>query len=143
MKDFEDFLKKGIVKKQSVDKARAQDLIEEANRKFKQLKRVVEKIGIDDENANDLVEDSYDIILGLVRAKMLLEGLSASGKGAHEAEVSFLGKLGFREQEIEFIDKLRYFRNGILYYGTKFDREFANKVCEFLKKIKQKIEDLI
>jgi len=140
MKEFEDFLDNGIVKKISVDKSRAKDLISEANRKFKQLKRVVEKIGIDNENANDIVEDSYDILLGLVRSKMLFGGLSASGKGAHEAEVSFLKKIGFKEQEIEFINKLRYFRNGILYYGTKFDKEFANKVLNFLKKIYPKLK---
>jgi hypothetical protein len=135
MKQFEEYLKQGIARKQSIDEARAKDLIDEANRKLNQIQRIIDKIGIDNENANDMVESVCDTILGLTRAKMFLKGFSASGKGAHEAEVSFLYELSFTEQEIEFINKLRYFRNGILYYGKRFDKEYAEKVIEFLGKI--------
>ena len=139
MKDFEYYLKQGIARKQSIDEARAKDLIYEADRKFNQIKRIIDKIGIDNENANDIVESICDIILGLTRSKMFLTGFSASGKGAHEAEVSFLKRLNFEEQEIEFIDKLRYFRNGILYYGKRFDKEYAEKVLDFLKSVKKRL----
>ncbi len=135
MNDFEEFLRKGIVKKQSPDKARSKNLMSEANRKFEQIKRVVSKIGVDNQNSNDIIEDCYDVILGLIRAKMFLKGFGSSGLGAHEAEVSFLKKLKFEEYEIEFINRLRCFRNGILYYGKRFDKEFADKVWTFLNKI--------
>lgn len=140
MKEFEDFLIEGIVKKQYPDKQRAKDLIGEANRKFKVLKMGIEKREIDDENSNDIVEDCHDIILGLIRAKMLLKGFGASGQGAHEAEVAYLGKLKFTEQEIDFVNKLRYFRNGIMYYGKRFDKEYAKKALDFLYKFKEKIK---
>jgi len=143
MREFEYFIKKGIVKKISVDKARAENLIEEANRKFKQFERILKKVGVDNDNANDFVEDSCDILLGLIRAKMFLEGFSASGLGAHEAEVSFLYKLNFTEQEIDFVQKLRYFRNGIMYYGKKFDKEYAEKVIKFTKENFQKLKKIL
>lgn len=142
MKDFDDFLKLGVIKKQSVDVPRAKDLVSEANRKFNQIKRIFDKIGLDDENANDIIESSCDVILGLIRAKMFLKGFSASGKGSHEAEVSYLNKLNFKDDEIEFINKLRYFRNGILYYGKRFNKEYSEKVINFLNKIVPRLKSL-
>ena len=47
-------------------------------------------MGIDDDNANSIVKDCYDIIMELIRAKLLLDGYSSSGQFAHEAEVSYL-----------------------------------------------------
>lgn len=143
MKEFEHYLKKGIVRKISVDKVRAEDLIKEAERKFRQFKRFLENIGADDENANDIVEDAHDILLGLIRAKMVLKGYWASGFGAHEAEISFLNRLDFTEEEIDFIQKLRYFRNGIMYYGKRFDKEYAEKVVMFTKTTFQKLKRIL
>lgn len=143
MKEFKEFLIEGVVKKQYPDRQRAKDLIGEANRKFKSLKRTVERASLDDENSNDIVEDCHDIILGIIRAKMLLKGFSASGQGAHESEVSFLNELNFTEQEIEFVNKLRYFRNGILYYGKRFDKQYAQKSMNFLDRFKEKIKPFI
>ena len=77
----------------------------------------------------------------LIRSKLYLEGYSASGKGAHEAEVSYLKILGFPEKDIHFVDQLRFFRNGILYYGTAIDKEYAEKVIEFTKKMYPKLKD--
>ncbi|HDD70761.1 MAG TPA: hypothetical protein ENF94_01220 [Candidatus Woesearchaeota archaeon] len=77
----------------------------------------------------------------LIRAKMLSEGLNASGFGAHEAEVSYMRLLGFREKEVQILDQLRYFRNGILYYGKSFDEEYAEKIIGFTKRIYQKLMD--
>lgn len=139
MKKFEEFLKKGLIRKQHSDSARAKDLIEESERKLKNLKRTLDKIGIDNENSNDIVEDCSDIILGIIRAKMLLKGFSASGKGAHEAEVAFLEELGHSKEEIEFTNKIRYFRNRILYYGQRLDKEYAKKVYNFVIKMREKL----
>jgi len=70
----------------------------------------------------------------LVRAKIILDGYYASGQGAHEAEISYLKILNFNETDIQFLDKMRYYRNGMLYYGVKLDKEYAKKVIEFTKK---------
>ncbi|MCK5698417.1 MAG: hypothetical protein KAH93_01080, partial [Candidatus Aenigmarchaeota archaeon] len=76
-----------------------------------------------------------------VRAKLLTNGYYASGNGAHEAEVSFMSYLGFSEKDVRFMNDLRYFRNGILYYGKCFDVDYGNKVLEFLKRIYPKLMD--
>lgn len=75
----------------------------------------------------------------LIRARMLREGFNSVGKGAHEAEVVYLRKLGFKSSEVEFADQLRYYRNGIIYYGKTFDEEYAEKVIRFLEKVKGKL----
>lgn len=143
MMQFEDYLRRGIVKVIKKDKQRAYSLIIEADRKLSSLNEKIEKIGVRDDNANDYLEYSYDIIMFLIRAKLFLEGYSCSGQGAHEAEVSFMANLGFSEKEINFTDKLRYFRNGILYYGDKFDKEYAEKTIKFTKMIYLKLKEII
>ena len=59
------------------------------------------------------IEKMYDILIELIRAKMLKDGFKAHGEGAHEAEVSYMRKIGFNELDISFMNELRYFRNGI------------------------------
>jgi len=134
LKLFEEFLKDGTVRKTSPDIERAKNLVLEAERKFNSLLESGIKIGVKDENANDYVEHCYDIIMFLIRGKLYVDWYSSSGHGAHEAETSFARKLEFDEKEIEFLDQLRYFRNGILYYGKRYDKEYAEKVIEFTKK---------
>ena len=86
---------------------------------------------------NSIIVSCYDIIMKIVRTMMLRGGMDASGYVAHEAEVSFLGELDFSDEEIYFLDRIRYFRNGILYYGKRFDKEYADKVLKFLGKVKR------
>lgn len=142
IKSFEEYQKEGIAKSVKINRERAKSLIIESERKMHSLNQRIEKLGIDNENANDYVEYCYDIIMHLVRAKLFSDGYSASGQGAHEAEVSYLRKLGFEENDVKFADQLRFFRNGILYYGTLFDREYAEKVIAFLKRIYPRLKSL-
>ena len=50
--------------------------------------------------------------------------------------------LGFDEKEVQFADQMRYFRNGMLYYGTILDKEYAKKVVEFTKHSYAKLKKL-
>lgn len=143
LKPFEDFVKEGIVKKVAVNKERAKSLIREADRKMNSLNEQLEKIGIKDENANDYVEYCYNIMMNLIRAKLFLKGYSSAGKGAHEAEVSYLRELQFTEKDIQFADQLRYFRNGILYYGSSLDKEYSEKVIDFIKKLYSQLKKIV
>lgn len=113
--NFNEFIKKGIVKRQAPDKSRAEFLVKESNQGYLNLLEMIDKIKIRDENANEFVKACYDLLMELIRAKILLEGYHASGAGAHEAEVSYLRELGFKEIDVQFADQLRYFRNGMLY----------------------------
>lgn len=140
VKDFEDYIKQGIAKKQFPDIARAKALVEESVEAYDILKGYIETAKISDKNANHIIKNAYDIIMELIRAEMLSAGFSSSGQGAHEAEVAYMRKIGFDENEIEFADKIRYFRNGILYYGEKMNQEYAEKVIAFLQKIREKLK---
>jgi len=139
LKDFDEFLKNGVVKKQFPDKIRARDLVDQADKIYKAVIEIVDKIGINEFNSNIIIKESYDSIMALIRAKLFLSGFGSSGIGAHEAEVAYLRKLGFSEFDVQFVNQLRYFRNGIMYYGKKFDKEYAEKVFIFLKKISEKL----
>ena len=134
MKQFDEFIKNGIVKVQKPDRSRADFLTKEAENSHAFLQEKITKLGIRQDNANDYVKSCYDILMELIRAKMLLKGYNATGQGAHEAEISYLQILGFKQTEIQFADQIRFFRNGMLYYGTILDTEYAQKVIEFTKK---------
>lgn len=140
IKDFNEFIKKGTVKMQKPDKSRAEYLMEEAEKSYKLLLIKIEKLDVDDQTANDLVKSCYDILMEIIRAKMLLNGYNASGFGAHEAEVSYTRSLGFKEKDIQFLDQIRYFRNGMLYYGTRLEKENAERIIEFTKNIYLKLK---
>ena len=84
----------------------------------------------------------------LIRAKLLLDGYNSSGQFAHEAEVSFMRNLGFSESDVLFMNQLRYFINGIKYYGEdatenkaqeaiKTAEEMTKKFLEKKPKLKQ------
>ncbi len=141
LKNFEEFIKEGIIRKVAIDLNRAKSLILESERKINSLNENIEKVGIKDQNANDYVEYCYDILMFLIRSKLYKEGYSSIGQGAHEAEVSFARNLGLNEKETQFLNQVRYFRNGILYYGKRLDIEFAEKVLEFTKKIYPKLKE--
>jgi len=140
-KEFEYYLKDAI--KKSKDKPRAEFLLNESDISLEGLKERIKIIGINDKNANSIIKDCYDIMIEIIRAKLLLEGYSFSGNYAHEAEISYLKKLGFPDNEVSFLNELRYFRNSIMYYGKILDKEYAEKVLDFLNKIHSKLKKLV
>lgn len=139
---FDSYLRKRAARKITPDRARANFLIIEADISFEGLKERIDKIGINDKNANSIIKDCYDVIMEIIRAKMLIDGYSASGHNAHEAEVSYLRKLGFEDREVSFINELRYFRNSVTYYGKLLDKEYAKKIVDFLMKNHKRLRGL-
>lgn len=135
VKKFEEFIKEGIVKKQAPDLSRANFLLQETEKAYQFINLLLKNIQLSNDNANSIIKLCYDIIMEPIRATMLREGFNSSGQGAHEAEVAYLRELGFSEADVQFADQLRYFRNRIMYYGKPLDREYAEKVLNFLNKI--------
>jgi len=134
IRSFEEFVQKNIVRKQSADKSRAQFLIQESERSYANLLEMIEKLTVNDDNANMFIKSCYDLLMELIRAKLLLDGYNASGFGAHEAEVAYMVILGFTEKDVQFADQMRFFRNGIVYYGTCLDKIYAEQVIAFTKR---------
>ena len=134
IRDFEEYIQDNTVTKQSPDHARADHLEQESQQAQQVLNEITQTIGITNTNANTLIKIAYDAIMAQIRADMIREGLNAAGRGAHEAEIAYLRKQETPEEEIQFLDQLRYFRNGIMYYGKNFDAEYAQKVLTYTKK---------
>ncbi len=141
--EFEEYVARGIIKKSSINKSRAHFLIQESQNTFEGLQERVEKLGISDKNANSIIKDCYDVMMELIRAKLLLEGYNSSGQFAHEAEVSYAKKLGFSPIEISFLNDVRYFRNSVTYYGKILDAAYAQKVFTFTKQTYPKLLHLV
>lgn len=139
MRAFSDFVNEGIIKKQSPDTRRAENLRKQSARTYDFLIDII-KNGITNENANSIITICYDVLLESIRARMLEKGYNSSGAGAHEAEISYLKLLNFSDIEIHFADQLRFFRNRITYYGKELDKEYAEKVVEFTKRIYPKLK---
>ena len=140
---FEEYVRQGIIKKCSINKPRAEFLISETEKTLRGLYKRVDMIGIDEDNANSIAKDCYDIVMELIRAKLLLTGYSSAGQFAHEAEVSYLKKLGFSDNELSFLNDLRYFRNSVTYYGKILGVEYAKQVIGFTKKIYPKLRAMV
>ena len=138
-KRFKEYIEDGIIKKIIPDKEKAQFLINESEKSLRGLNKRLKLMEIDEDNANSITKDIYDIIMGLIRAKLLLDGYKSSGNFSHEAEISFLTELGFSDSEVLFLNQLRYSRNSIIYYGKFLNKEYVEKAREFLNKIYPKL----
>ncbi|HLC20444.1 MAG TPA: hypothetical protein VJK72_05975, partial [Candidatus Nanoarchaeia archaeon] len=82
IRSFDDLIKDRIVKTQSIDRSRAEFLKKESENSYCNLLEKIRLIKLTDKNANDFVKSCYDIMMELLRAKMLLNGYNASGIGA-------------------------------------------------------------
>ena len=143
VRSFEDYCNEGVIRKITPDPHRARSLLASSDRKLRSLRLNLEKVGVTNDNANDHAESCYDILLLLVRAHLYQQGYAGSGQGAHEAEIAYLQTLHFPETEVGFLDQLRYFRNGILYYGTTIDIEYAQTVIAFTNRMQPKLRKLL
>jgi hypothetical protein len=139
LKEFDYYLENGIAKKVTSNKQRAEFLIAESKNSMDGLNERVKIIGINSKNANSIIKDCYDVLIELIRAKMFIDGFSASGNNAHESEVSYLKKLKIEKNKIYFMDELRHFRNSATYYGKILGVEFAEKVFKFTVKMQKEL----
>ncbi len=141
LKKFEEFLKQGIIKKQKPNKERANSLIIESKNKKEFLEEVIEKMSFEKTNKNFIIEYCYDVLIELIRANLFMKGFNSNN--SHEAEISYMRNLDFNENDVLFMNSLRYFRNGIKYYGKVFDKEYSKKVLDFMKKIYPELISLL
>ena len=141
MKKFEEFMRLGFAKKQTPNNERAKSLVEESEDKYKFLQTALKSVPKDQMSANFVVESCYDILIELIRAKMFIDGFNSNN--SHEAEISYMERIKLSEAEIRFMDELRYNRNGIKYYGKRFEPEYAEKVLKFVKQIQPQFRQLL
>ncbi len=141
LRNFEEFVRSGTVRRQKPDVERARSLLTEAEKKKEFLNTALTNIPEEQMSPNFVVDSCYDILLEIIRAKLFMDGFNSGG--SHEAEVSYTRNLGFPESDVRFMNELRYYRNGIKYYGTILDKEYAKKVLEFMEKIYPKLKQMV
>ncbi|MBI2109701.1 hypothetical protein HYT58_00820 [Candidatus Woesearchaeota archaeon] len=134
-KSFKEFISDGTVKTQSPDLSRANFLAKESERDYEARNIILKKAGLDDKNANIIIKTFYDVLMEMIRAKMLIRGYKAEGFYAHEAEVSYLKEIGITDNDVHFANQLRYFRNRMTYYGKVLDRNYAEDVLKFMARV--------
>ncbi|MFT4308696.1 MAG: hypothetical protein ACMXYM_05000 [Candidatus Woesearchaeota archaeon] len=135
IRSFDEYVREGIVVQRTADHPRAEALRTDAVRSFEVVEAIRSSIGITDHNANIIVKLAYDVVMSSIRAHMGACGFHASGRGAHEAEVAYLRMLGFGDADVVFCDRLRYYRNGIMYYGKNFGAEYARTTIAFASRM--------
>ena len=128
MLSWKEYLKKGIIRKASVDKNLIKSLIETAERglKFFQDKAVDEK------NTDVLFKNYYDSLREICEAVAISKGYKIY---QHEAITLFLREI-LKEEEISFkFDRFRVLRNSIHYYGKTISKEETIKAVLDIKEI--------
>ena len=136
MRSFDEFIEIGFIKKRTKDEARARNLIDGAEKR----RIVMDKyLPLNKETTVQIIEECYDIIRELLEAKLSKEGYKSYN---HEAVISYLTKLGFSRDVVDFADKLRENRHGTKYYGKSVSEEYAKMVKEFLDKIYPKLRKI-
>jgi hypothetical protein len=133
MRNFEEYLKNGLIKKKKMDVARSRNLIEGA----KKRKNLLEKyLPVNEETSFRVIEECYDIIKELLESCLSKDGYKSYN---HESVVSYMGVLGFSEGDVKFVDKLREVRNGTKYYGKNVSLEYCHNVKRFLDQVYDKL----
>lgn len=135
MSTFEDYVKRGMVKKQMPAEQRAQALIKTAEKGI----RFVEKLAFNDENAEHIITEWYDIVRQYNEAQLARKGYKSY---SHEATIQFAHeKYKLLQEEKTFLDNVRRTRNDIKYYGKEATKSEAEETARVLKVILKKIKE--
>lgn len=135
VKDFEFFLKKEDVKKQSPDKNLAYSTFKDSLERIEFAKQLVHKA-----KSKYVLENAYESMREAADSVLYLRGFKSF---SHEASILYLFKEGFNEQDIMEFDRFRRIRNGIKYYGKDCDLSDAEQAIQLADKIINKIKEKI
>ena len=135
VKDFEFFLKKGDVKRQSPNKNLAYSTFRESLERISFAKQLLHQA-----KPKYVLENAYESMREAADAVLYLRGFKSF---SHEASILYLFKEGFNEQDIMEFDRFRRIRNGIKYYGKDCDKLDAEQAIQLADKIITRIKEKI
>ena len=88
------------------------------------------------------LNDYYDITHKLMEALGLLNGIKTKGEGAHQELIDYISKqYNFDEQDRQFLQQMRVYRNRISYEGFMIHKNYITLNQEKIKKIIKKLFD--
>lgn len=133
---FEDFLKKGQIKRASKDIQLIKSIISSSDNDLKFLSG----LKIDEVSSRKIFSNYYDVLRSILEALALLDGYKVY---SHEAFKYFLDEMGEEVLSIKF-DRFRKLRNKVNYYGKSLSveevNEYKKELIELIKKFKEKIK---
>ncbi len=129
---FSFYLKKGFVKKVQRDINRKNALLNMARKRIEYSKK------LDDPNFK--LEFIYEALIEYIEAIMAEKGYKSY---SHEADISFLRELGFKESEIARMDEIRRLRHKSKYYGEVIKKEIVEDIEKFILSLIEKLESLV
>ena len=135
VKEFEYFLKKGDVKKQSIDQNTSKATFKDAKERLTFAKSLYKKV-----QAKYVLENAYEAMREAADAVLYSEGFKSY---SHEASIVYLLKKNVSYEEISDINRFRKIRNGIKYYGKDCDQNDAKDALILAEKIIRKIERIL
>jgi hypothetical protein len=128
-----------MIIKVTTDKERVKSMI----KLILDRERFISKIDIN-EFSTIATENYYEIIKELSTVLLLLEGLKATGEGAHKELINYLNTFKeFSEYEINLLDDLRIKRNKSSYEGKQVDKSYLENKKEKILNIINKQKRII
>lgn len=135
VKNFEFFLRKGEVKKQSPNKNLAYSTFKDSLERIEFAKQLLHK-----SRQKYVLENAYESMREAADSLLYLKGFKSF---SHEASIVYLIKEGFNEKDIMEFDRFRRIRNGIKYYGKDCDVSDAEEALKLADKIIGRIKEKI
>ena len=94
------------------------------------------------------VVDYYDVIHKLIEALSLANGIKTKGEGAHQELIDHITKQhSLKEQERQFLQQMRDYRNRISYEGLMINKNYIilnqAKIEEIIKKLSDELVKLL
>ncbi|MBI3334055.1 hypothetical protein HYZ97_01070 [Candidatus Pacearchaeota archaeon] len=118
--EFQEYIKKGIIRKTSPDKQLAKSLMKQS----KQDKIFLDSLEITDLSARKIASNYYDILRSILEAIASLDGYKIYN---HEGFTYYLQSKDEQKLASKF-DRLRKIRNNINYYGATMSKEEAEEI---------------
>lgn len=128
MLKWNEYLKKGIIRRTNLDDGLISSLIKTA----KEGLEFFEKEKVNDKSSKVLFKNYYDSLREVCEAVALSKGYKIY---QHEGITSFFKEI-LNEEIISFkFDRFRILRNGIHYYGKEVSKEETSKAISDIKRI--------
>ena len=125
---FEDFIKKGLVRKASKDKSLAKALLQNSKKDVEFLN----SLKINENSVRKIMVNFYDVLRSILEAVSIIKGYKIY---SHEAYSYFLKEIKENLLAIKF-DRFRKIRNSINYYGKDISiKEAKENVDEIMKMV--------
>ena len=135
VKDFEFFLNKGDVKRQSPDENLSKATLKDSIERLELSKNMLNRF-----KAKYVLENAYEVMREAADSVLYKEGFKSY---SHEASIVYLLKKGFNEQDIAEFDRFRKIRNSIKYYGGDCDESDAQSAIKLAEEVIRKIKKIL